>query len=272
MRTPTSYAATGRFRTDLSRFFVVAMALAAALVGGSIVGSEASTRLGAATNDPLGLDVESRAASTLTASPAALDFGTQLVGTTSATRTVSIANNSAEEVPIIRAEVAGAMPDEFQLLTSECELLHLSPGSACEVTIAFLPTAVGVRKAQISVDWWDWSGGSVSSLVIPVSGTGTQAKVGALGVSGPDKVAKGKVATYWVRVTNVGNLPATGVVLKASGKGISTLVRLEPIGSGRTVTVQAKLRPKTAGRITTSFTVTSANAGSKTVRKPITVK
>lgn len=99
-----------------------------------------------------------------------------------------------------------------------------------------------------------------------------KARIDKVTVSGPAKVKKGKKAVYKVKVKNSGNSVAKGVKLKVSGKGVKAKNSMGDIPAGRSNTAKLKLKLKKPGKIKTSFTVTSSNAGGKTVMKKIKVK
>ena len=111
----------------------------------------------------------------------------------------------------------------------------------------------------------------------PLSGTGSEvidfkAKINKITVSGPNKVKRGKKATYKVKISNSGNADATGVRLKVSGRGVSFNTSVGKIAAGKTRTVKVKIKPKQPVKIKATFKVTSSNAGSKFVKKTITVR
>jgi hypothetical protein len=99
-----------------------------------------------------------------------------------------------------------------------------------------------------------------------------KAKIGKVKIKGPSKVKKGKKATYKVKITNSGNVKATGVRLKVSGRGVSFNTSVGKIAAAKTRTVKAKLKAKKPGKVKLTFKVTSKNAGGKSVKKKITVK
>ena len=99
-----------------------------------------------------------------------------------------------------------------------------------------------------------------------------KARISKLTVTGPAKIRKGKPATYKARITNSGNARANGVKLVASGKGIRSKVLVGTINPGATRTVNLRIRPSRTGRIKATFKVVSGNAGTKTVKRRITVR
>lgn len=96
-------------------------------------------------------------------------------------------------------------------------------------------------------------------------------QIGKVTISGPSKVKKGKSATWKVAVPSTGNTALTGVRLNLSGKGISVSTPMGDIAPGTTRTESVKAKPKQTGKITITAKVTTSNAGSKTVKKTITV-
>lgn len=100
----------------------------------------------------------------------------------------------------------------------------------------------------------------------------TRAKLGRVSVSGPKRARKGRPATFKVKVTNSGNAVATGVKLRASGRGISAVASAGSVPAGGTKTIKLKLRPKKTGKVKVTFKVTTANAGTKTSGKKIAVR
>ena len=99
-----------------------------------------------------------------------------------------------------------------------------------------------------------------------------RARIKKVGIIGPGKAKRGKKTTYRIKVTNSGNADATGVKLQAKGKGVKANKNVGNIPAGVSKTVKAKLKFKKPGKVKTTFKVTSANAGGKTVKKTIRVK
>ncbi len=104
------------------------------------------------------------------------------------------------------------------------------------------------------------------------SAASRRARIGKVTVRGPASARKGKTATYSAKITNSGSAVAKGVRLRVSGRGISFNTSVGKIAAGKSRTVKVKLKPRKTGKVKVTFKVTSSNAGSKTVRKTITVK
>jgi hypothetical protein len=99
----------------------------------------------------------------ITISPSSLTFGTQLIGTTSASQTVTITNTGTATLVLTRIATTG----DF-LKTNQCPT-SLAVGASCQVLVSFSPRGKGVRSGTLSVT--DNAPGSPQS--IPLTGTGT---------------------------------------------------------------------------------------------------
>lgn len=98
-----------------------------------------------------------------------------------------------------------------------------------------------------------------------------RAVIGSASVTGPGKAKRGKAAAFKIVVSNTGDAPVTAVKLAVSGKGVSlrsTLGTISPEAS-RSVTVRPKFNK--TGRVSVTFKITSANGGTKTVRRVVRV-
>jgi len=146
---------------------------------------------------------------TLEFSPAALGFDTVPVGTPSASRIVTIANNSADTVTINDVSTGGANSAEF-LLSKPALPITLSAGSNITVSIQFSPAAAGARSATLVVSDTGFRGGQSISL----TGTGDpSADVSVSLAATPDPVKAKSNLTYTITVKNSGPAAAGGVTV-----------------------------------------------------------
>ena len=99
-------------------------------------------------------------------SPSALNFGHQIVGTTSDPQTATITNTGSEDLHITGVGLGGANSGDFAE-TSTCGSILPADGS-CTVDITFTPTVKGHRHAKLLIT--DDGGGSPQS--VPLTGTG----------------------------------------------------------------------------------------------------
>ena len=228
-------------------------------------------------------------APTASALPGRLDFPVRDQGTTSAAQTVTVTNTSDDDdVEVSAATITAQDAADFDIAANTCSTVTLQPAETCELDITFTPSAADQRFSELEIAF----NGAASPLTVTLAGVGApdptcpngtigtppncvplQARISGLTVTGPAKLKKGKASTYEAAITNSGNAQATGVELAATGKGIEAGATAGTVGAGATRTVRLRLRPaKKGSRIKTTFKVTSANAGSKTVSKTVKVR
>jgi hypothetical protein len=110
------------------------------------------------------------AATTLT--PGGFDFGSQVRGTKSDSRTFAVRNGAAAPNSLGAAAIVGANLDQFLLAGDECTGVTLGPGEECLVRIRFAPATVGAKTATLRV------AGDGGVLTAALSGTGVDPEKG----------------------------------------------------------------------------------------------
>lgn len=100
--------------------------------------------------------------------PAVVAFGNQLVGTTSASQSVTLSNSGTTDLQNISLALSGANAAEFG--HGACPA-SLAPGASCTITLTFTPAVTGARSASLDVTSND---AFHSPLSVALSGTGTQ--------------------------------------------------------------------------------------------------
>ena len=100
-------------------------------------------------------------------SPTSLSFGSVTVGTTTAAKTVTLANVGTATLTITGIAITGTNAGDFAQ-THTCGS-SLAAGASCTINVTFKPTASGSRSAALSVT--DNAAGSPQH--VPLSGTGT---------------------------------------------------------------------------------------------------
>ena len=131
-------------------------------------------------------------------SAATLDFGNQLVGSTSAAQTVTVTNSGDLDLTI-SSIVAGG--DFSRTTTCPISPSTLAGGANCTMTITFAPTATGVRDSTLTIT--HNAAGSPHSVTL--KGTGTDFALGTQ----PDgstsaTVNAGGTATYKLQIAPTG--------------------------------------------------------------------
>src|SRR5215469_132234 len=90
-------------------------------------------------------------------SPVSLNFGTAVVGTTTAAKSVTVTNVGTTPVTFTSISLAGTDPGDYQISANTCGTSLAARGS-CTVSVRFKPIAAATRKAILSVA--DNGGGS----------------------------------------------------------------------------------------------------------------
>ena len=204
-------------------------------------------------------------------SPGSNDFGPQPVSG-GPTEPVTFTVNSTGSAPLT-IDAGGIMLtgndfEDFDFTGGTCAgdgTDSLPAGESCSVEVVFDPDSSGSKSTTLRFET------NAGAAEVPLSGTGTEARIGSVSVSGPGKVRRGQTASYRATIRNTGTATATGVRLALSGRGVSVTTSVGSIapGSSRTVSIRAKFR--TVGTLRAIFKATSTNAGSKQTAKTIRV-
>ena len=101
-------------------------------------------------------------------SPSALDFGHQIVGTTSDPQTATSTNTGSEDLHIFGIGLGGANFGDFAETTT-CGS-NLAAGESCTINVTFTPGARGDRHASLKIV----DDGGASPQAVPLAGTGVR--------------------------------------------------------------------------------------------------
>jgi P pilus assembly chaperone PapD len=127
-----------------------------------------------------GTGVAATGAAATTVTPSSAGFGGATVGSSSAARTVTVANDGDTPTTISSIAVGGADASDYSADADDCMTTNagrLDPGRTCRVVVTFTPTATGARSAQLLVT----SDGGTPT--VDLSGTGTQLGAPSLTIS-----------------------------------------------------------------------------------------
>jgi hypothetical protein len=146
----------------------------------------------------------------LTITPAALSFGSILLGA-SANLTVTLTNAGTAPVTSLQLAITGDYA-----LTAPCPSATLAPNATCTATVTFTPTALGIRPGTLTIT----SSDPTSPTVIPLTGTGIANGSFLLTVNGSASsntsatttVLSGNPATYTVTLTPLNGFSGTVVL------------------------------------------------------------
>lgn len=205
----------------------------------------------------------SASAPAIAASPAAIDFGSVIVGLTSAVQTVTFANNSSVPVFISDVQITG----DFFIEADACTAQAILPGGTCTVRVGFAPTSTGLLTGELS--FFDDAIGS--PRIVALSGTGTPpAPVICLSTSSAivfTNTAVGELSADSPRtlvLTNCGTaaLTITNVAVVGAGSNDFTVVENcisgSPIAPGGTCALNISFTPLTNGVRTATLRIFAA--------------
>jgi IPT/TIG domain/Cep192 domain 4 len=150
-------------------------------------------------------------------SPASLAFGSQTLGTSSSTQTVSLTNSGTATLNLSGITVTGANSGDFSDTTT-CGST-LSQSSSCDIVVTFSPAAMGPRSASISVA----DDASGSPQTIPLTGTGVApaASFSPASLAFGNQVLGTSSSTQTVSLTNSGTatLNLSGITISGANPG-----------------------------------------------------
>jgi uncharacterized repeat protein (TIGR01451 family) len=102
-------------------------------------------------------------------SPASLDFGTEIVGTTSSAKTVTLTNNGTATLTLGSIAISG---DFDQINTCSATI---APGASCTFSVTFTPSAAGNRAGVLTIN----SDAPDAPHTVDLTGVGNRAPVAA---------------------------------------------------------------------------------------------
>jgi beta-lactam-binding protein with PASTA domain len=177
-------------------------------------GSVARVSLAGTGSQPTGVVVD----------PTSLDFRERIVGTTSATKTLTLTMPATGAYPLGQLTVEGPSRADYTLVNNTCPSQGLPSAGSCVVDVQFTPRTAGPRDARIQLIAVD---GSIMAAA-PLRGVGTPPPTSTGPAPGPTLV------TVPDLVGN--NVASVGQVLAAAGLRVGTVER-EPNESAAADTV-----------------------------------
>jgi uncharacterized repeat protein (TIGR01451 family) len=196
----------------------------------------------------------------LSASPASLDFGQQVVGTTSGAQAVTVANAGTTDLTVTGASASG----DFAADDSACTAQPVAPGQACAILVTFSPTATGSRSGILTIK----SNALSSPDTVSLSGTGIAPVISVT----PGSLQFGSVlvgttsAPQTVTVGNAGDSPLTVASASTSGPfavSNDACSGAGPIAPGGTCQIAVVFAPTATGPASGTLTVSSDGGTAK---------
>jgi hypothetical protein len=153
--------------------------------------SFASNAAGAPQTAPL-LGNGVKAVATFQAS--AVDFGNQVLNTTSATQIITVTNKGPGNMLISSVTLTGANAGDFIIYFNDGCAGQLAPNATCSVQVKFKPTALGVRNAFLTFN--TNAAGAPNNVSLTGNGTSVPTYTVALNVTGACTASAAPVGPY----------------------------------------------------------------------------
>jgi hypothetical protein len=196
----------------------------------------------------------------VTVSPKSLSFGNQLVGTSSATQTITVTNNGSVATNL-SISVSG---DFTQTNTCPVSPATLAMGGNCMVNAAFKPTATGVRNGVITVT--HQLAGSPQSVALSGTGVAPIVTLGGNSISFGNQNVGTTSNAQMVSLSNTGTATLTISSIATSGTNPSDFAQTNTCGgsvaAGANCSISVTFKPTAAGSRSASVTITDNAAGS----------
>ncbi len=204
------------------------------------------TVVDSASNSPQTASMKGSGIAAVSLTPAALNFGNQPIGTSSAASTVTLKNNLSTALTI--SNIATTLSDFTDTTTCPLAPSTLAAGASCTVSVIFKPSVLGTRNATLIVT--DSAGSSpqsvnlsgkggaavlVSIAVSPSSASvplGSQQQFSATGtLSNGTTESLTSTATWQSSLTTVATISSTGLAT-STGQGSTTITAVSGAISG----------------------------------------
>ena len=147
-----------------------------------------------------------------------LSFGSQSLGTTSATQTVTLTNGGSSALTISGIQIAGTNPGDYAMPGNTCGT-SLAMNASCQVSVNFTPTTAGSRTASLTFT----DSATNSPQTVSLTGTGTAPLAGLSPSSYPfgnQPISIGSnAATFTLSNTGTATLNIAGVALTGTNPG-----------------------------------------------------
>ena len=193
-------------------------------------------------------------------SSSSLDFGTQTVGFTSSTQTLTLSNNGVGNLSISSVKSTGDFAQ-----TNNCGS-GIAAGSSCTIKVTFNPTTSGVRSGSLTIT----DNAASSPQVVALSGTGVFATLtlSATSLTFGSQPIGTTSAPQNITVTNSGSVQF--LISKMTFSGDFSVANLCPVSPltltpGSSCTLSVTFKPTASGTRTGSISITDNASGSPQV-------
>lgn len=199
------------------------------------------------------------AGSILTVSPASINFGSQVTGTTSGVSSVLVTNSSTAAVSFSSIAITGANSGNFAQ-SNNCQPT-LPAQQTCMVNVTFTPSAIGGRSATLTLT----DDASNSPQAVALSGTGVAAvTLSAINLNFGAVAVDGSLTSPAVRLTNNQSVALSNINITVSGSAAFTQINTcgTSIPAHSQCEIKVTFAPTTTGAQTATVTIADSAGNS----------
>ena len=189
-----------------------------------------------------------------------LRFSTQVIGTTSATKKVTVANLGSGNLTMNKIYITGPAPGDFAE-TDTCGAT-LASSASCTISVTFTPTAKNARNAALAISDSD----PASPQAVALSGTGTSVSLSAKSQSFANVPVGTTSSPKTVILTNVGSSQLNFIGISVTGANPGDFSATNTcgtgIGAGLQCTITVKFTPTATGTRKAAVSISDDGGGS----------
>jgi YD repeat-containing protein len=198
----------------------------------------------------------------VTLSVSALNFSTQLLGTTSAGRTVTLTNHSARMLNFTGITITGTNANDFVKASQTCGS-SLAGNGTCTVKVTFRPSVIGPESATLSF----FDNGGASPQTVSLSGTGTVVTLSRTSIDFPPQAVGTTSSPQSVTLTNnsgaILDINSVGITGANSGDFVISFDSCPPDLVGMaSCTISVEFQPTATGTRTASLAFSDSGGAS----------
>ncbi|MBJ6750324.1 choice-of-anchor D domain-containing protein [Geomonas anaerohicana] len=196
-----------------------------------------------------------------TLNPLQLIFDPQLVATTSAAKTISLANTGNQDLGVSAIRLTGGTVADFSV-SHDCPVT-LVPAASCTISVTATPSLAGTVLADLAIDT---TSPAASTAIVPLSviGTAPIAVANPTSLNFANQFAKSASAARQVVISNAGTAPlvVSGIGFAGANPGDfsqSSNCAGGPIAVGASCTVNVVFTPQAMGNRAANLAVATSD-------------
>jgi len=201
-------------------------------------------------------------APTIGVSPSSVTFSDQLVGTTSAARSITITNTGTANLSVTGVSVS----DAAQFAQTNTCSTALAPNATCTISLTFSPTGTGDRAASLSIT--HNAAGSPTSVAINGTGTAPGISIAPSRVTFENQTVNTTSGSQSVTITNTGTANLTVSSVSVTGSDSTQFAQTNncsaALAPNASCTISVTFSPSATGGKTASLAISHSGVGSPT--------